>query len=52
MPVPMNNDGKRPTDFSPPRAKGRPTLGLVDPPSENRARMQYPYGEDFPDDSA
>lgn len=47
MPIPLIDSGKRATEFSPPRAKMRPVLDAVDPPSENRARMPYPYGEHF-----
>lgn len=51
MPKPMEDDGKQPTEFSPPRAKLRVLPVPTDPPSQNRARMTYPYGE-FPDDAA
>lgn len=53
MPLaPIADDGKRPTEFAPPRARHRPVPGPVDPPSENRDRMRYPYGEMFPGDAA
>jgi len=53
MPLAKNEDtGKEPTEFSPPRAFLRPLPNPVDPPSANRDRMRYPYGDEYPTDAA
>lgn len=51
MPRQIDDDGKKATEFAPPRAKLRALPNPVDPPSKNRVRMIYPYG-DLPDDAA
>lgn len=47
----IEDDGRNATEFAPPRAKLRALPNPVDPPSENRARLIYPYGG-VPDDAA
>lgn len=50
MPIAKNEDtGKSPTEFSPPRAFLRALPNPIDPPSANRPRMTYPYGDEYPD---